>query len=502
MEGECVKASVIVLSWNGMEYLADCLDAVLAQEYPDFEVIVVDNGSSDGSADFVERQYPSVRLIRNERNLGFAAGNNIGLLAATGDVLVLLNQDTVVEPGWLETLVTALEDPTIGMVGCKLLYPDGTIQHAGGRIVDSRGSSRHIGRGEPDTGQYDTMEEVEFVTGAALAVSRDTFARVGPLDEGFAPAYYEDTDWSYRVRKAGLRVVYCPTAVATHFESPSLEMGAYSHHVFFHYGRLRFLLKHQTLDWLWDQFAPAEASGIRAMSRGNELMAVRQACLRMLFDLPEVARYRTDAEGVVDEWNSLLSLVIDLRAACVQAGADPYLTEEIDRIRERAIGTQVLEDARHRQECSETEKMNAGRVPGKAADTPGTRAQLLQEECYAWEQELTERPGMVTAIRRFFYRALLPAPIRSMVERQPCFNRALTDQVATIATTQTELSVRQNEIAVTQVAILNLVSELLVRLTATDGDAAQSTREITTLAEALARLDHTLRAVGTDLFRL
>ena len=497
-----MKASVIVLSWNGMEYLEDCLDAVLAQEYPDFEVIVVDNGSSDGSADFVERLYPQVRLIRNERNLGFAAGNNVGLRAARGDALVLLNQDAVVEPGWLEVLVTALEDPTIGMVGCKLLYPDGTIQHAGGRIVDSRGSSRHIGRGEPDTGQYDTMEEVDFVTGAALALSRDTLARVGPLDEGFAPAYYEDTDWSYRVREVGLRVVYCPTAVATHFESTSLEVGGYSHHVAFNYGRLRFLLKHSPMDWLWDQFAPAEASGIRAMSRGNELMAVRQACLRVLFDLPEVARYRADAEGVVDEWNSLLSLVIDLRAACVQAGAQRSLTEEIDRIRKRAVGPQVLEAARHRQECSETEKMNAGRVPGTATDTPGTRAQMLQEGCYAWEPELMQRPGMVPAIRRFFYRALVPGPVRSVVERQPRFNRAVIDQVTTMLTTQTEMRVRQNEIAVTQVAILNLVSELLVRLTGTDGDAAQSTREITTLAEALARLDHTLRAEGIDLFRL
>ena len=96
-----MKASVIVLSWNGMDYLEDCLKAVLSQDYAGFEVIVVDNGSTDGSADLVAERFPQVQLIRNERNLGFAAGNNVGLQAATGDVLILLNQDTVVQPGWL-----------------------------------------------------------------------------------------------------------------------------------------------------------------------------------------------------------------------------------------------------------------------------------------------------------------------------------------------------------------------------------------------------------------
>ena len=86
------KASVIILAWNGMGYLESCLDAVLAQDYPDFDVLVVDNGSTDGSPDFVAKQYPQVNLIRNENNLGYSAGNNIGLLRATGEVLVLLNR--------------------------------------------------------------------------------------------------------------------------------------------------------------------------------------------------------------------------------------------------------------------------------------------------------------------------------------------------------------------------------------------------------------------------
>ena len=178
-----MKASVIILTWNGLDYIAACLDAVLAQDYADFEIIVVDNASTDGTADFVAEHYPQVQLIRNERNLGFAAGNNIGMRAATGDVLALLNQDTEVRPGWLEALVEMAVKPDVGIAGCKLLYPDGTIQHAGGRIVDARGSARHIGRGEEDAGQYDAVQDVDFVTGAALALTRATLTRIGPLDE-------------------------------------------------------------------------------------------------------------------------------------------------------------------------------------------------------------------------------------------------------------------------------------------------------------------------------
>lgn len=130
--------SAIVLSWNGKKYIADCLDALLAQDYAHLELLVVDNGSTDGTPELVAEQYPLVTLIRNGRNLGFAPGNNIGLRAATGDLLVLLNQDTRVQPGCLAALAATFADPSIGVAGCKLLYPDGTIQHAGGYLYGSR----------------------------------------------------------------------------------------------------------------------------------------------------------------------------------------------------------------------------------------------------------------------------------------------------------------------------------------------------------------------------
>ena len=318
-----MKASVIVLSWNGMEYLADCLDAVLAQEYPDFELIVVDNGSSDGSADFVERQYPSVRLIRNHRNLGFAAGNNVGLRVARGDALVLLNQDTVVHPGWLSALTDALGDPQIGIVGCKALYPDGTIQHAGGFVCGPRAETGHIGRFEPDDGRFDTLRDVDFVTGAGLGISNSALSRIGLLDEGFHPAYYEDVDWCYTAREAGLRVVYEPRARLIHLESATTQCHTHRHKYALHRGRVRFLFRHWPATRLREEFMPAEQRWASRLGRTVEMMSVRRAYLVTMLDIGAITAFRTRSDGVSRtgdlnrEALELLWLLEGLRTVCV-----------------------------------------------------------------------------------------------------------------------------------------------------------------------------------------
>ena len=142
-----MRVSVILLSWNGMDDLGNALEALQAQSSSGVEIIVVDNASTDGSAEFVERYYPDVSLIRSPCNVGFAGGNNRGLEVATGKVLVLLNQDTIVRRGWLNALVAALAgNPRSGIVGAKALFPDGRIQHAGG-FVDVRGSAARMSGG-------------------------------------------------------------------------------------------------------------------------------------------------------------------------------------------------------------------------------------------------------------------------------------------------------------------------------------------------------------------
>jgi len=277
-----MKASVIVPVWNGREYLSACLDALLAQDYPDSEVIVVDDASTDGSADFVAENYPRVRLIRSEHNLGFAGACNVGIEAGQGEVLVLLNQDTRVCPGWLQALVGALQEFRTGVVGCKILYPDGkTIQHAGGWIEWPLGLAHHHGQGEQDAGQWDVPQPVEYVTGAAMAFRRDVLVRVGLLDEGFWPGYFEDADFCFRVREAGYEVWYTPGAVLTHEETTSLTDPTVISHAY-QRGRLRFLLKHMPPHRFLTEFVPAEEEYQPPAIRGQESTSLRMVYLESM----------------------------------------------------------------------------------------------------------------------------------------------------------------------------------------------------------------------------
>lgn len=253
-----VQASVIIPVWNGVSYISDCLDALLKQTHSDWEIIVVDNASTDGSADFVAQRYPQVRLMRNQANLGFSGGCNVGIKAARGDVLILLNQDTCVAPDWLETLCAAVQEPEIGIVGCKVLYPDGqTIQHAGGGFEWPLALAHHYGQGERDDGQWDIPRQVEYVTGAAMAFRRSLVEHIGMLDEGFWPGYFEDGDYCLRASEAGYRIWYAPQAILVHQETSSITNKAAVGRAYDR-GRLRFLLKHIPPQRFLDEFIPAE----------------------------------------------------------------------------------------------------------------------------------------------------------------------------------------------------------------------------------------------------
>jgi GT2 family glycosyltransferase len=290
------RASVIIPVWNGRQYLPACLDALLAQDYPDFEVIAVDNASTDGSADFVAKNYPQVRLIRNKGNLGFAGGCNVGLKVAQGGILVLLNQDTRVRPNWLRVLSDALQDHKIGVAGCKIFYPDGeTIQHAGTWIEWPLGLPHHYGQGERDTGAWDTPRTVEYVTGAAMAFRRDVLEHIGPLDEEFWPAYFEDVDFCFRAREAGYEVWYIPDAVLVHEETTSLTDRLLVSQ-FGQRGRLRFLLKHMPPEQFLSQFIPAEVSYQLPAIHGNESEALRTAYLEAVLKAAFILHRRWQAD--------------------------------------------------------------------------------------------------------------------------------------------------------------------------------------------------------------
>jgi len=146
--------SVVILNWNGGDYLRRCVESVLETDYPRnlIEVIVVDNGSTDGSAKSIKKMYPQVKLIENKKNLGFCVGNNVGINKASGDLIILLNNDTIVDNGWIREILKKAKDPKVGIVGCRLYFPQTKVIQVIGFRSKFLGYMEAIGSGEEDNG--------------------------------------------------------------------------------------------------------------------------------------------------------------------------------------------------------------------------------------------------------------------------------------------------------------------------------------------------------------
>lgn len=214
------RISVIVLNWNGRQYLDDCLGSLADQTFRDFETILVENGSTDGSAAHVRERFPWVRLVELRENVGFTGGNIQGLRVTAGEFIVTLNNDTKARPGFLEELLRpALADHRVGMVAAKLLnfYEPGRIDSVGVKVAGN-GMGYNIGVGEQDRGQYDTPAEVFGPCAGAALYRRSMLDQVGFFDPDFF-AYYEDLDLAWRGRLAGWRCVTAPAAVVLHVHS-------------------------------------------------------------------------------------------------------------------------------------------------------------------------------------------------------------------------------------------------------------------------------------------
>lgn len=215
-----VKTSIILLCYNKIELTFQCLRSLLREvDLKDTEIIVVNNASVDSTKEVLSYFDGYIRALNNEENLGFVHGNNAGAKLARGEHLVFLNNDTVVLPGWLENMVeTAEADPKVGVVGPMLLYPDFTLQEAGG-IVWKDGSASHYGwGGSPDDRRFNFAREVDYVIGASLLIRRELFERLGGFDSLYAPIYYEDVDICFGARSLGYKVVYQPLSRILHFE--------------------------------------------------------------------------------------------------------------------------------------------------------------------------------------------------------------------------------------------------------------------------------------------
>ena len=230
-----MDASVIIVNWNTRDFLKDCLASVFAQTTAiSYEVIVVDNASSDASAQMVKDEFPRVILVENAANRGFAAANNQGLAIATGRFMLLLNPDTIVLDRAIErTLDFADSHPRAAVVGCRVLENIGKTQKTcfafpsiGGHLLQMTGLPRLFPRSRV-FGKYwmgwwdrDTEEVVDVVSGMFFLVRREAIEEVGPMDEDYF-VYCEETDWCYRFRKAGWQCVFTPIASIIHRDGGS-----------------------------------------------------------------------------------------------------------------------------------------------------------------------------------------------------------------------------------------------------------------------------------------
>lgn len=209
--------SVVIPNWNGAHHLPTCLDALRAQTYPQVEVIVADNASSDHSRTLLAEHYPEVRVVALPDNRGFTGACNAGMQASRGEIVVLLNNDTEAEPSWLSEVVSALDrHPDAGMVASKmLLFDDRTRFHTAGDLYRVDGRLVNRGVWQPDTGQYDREEYVFSACGGSAAYRRAMLDEIGLLDDDFFFSA-EDMDLAWRAQLAGYRCIYAPRAVVYH----------------------------------------------------------------------------------------------------------------------------------------------------------------------------------------------------------------------------------------------------------------------------------------------
>lgn len=251
-----VDLSIIIVSWNVADLLAACLDSLHRHAHPSMEIIVVDSSSSDGTPALVRARYPDVRLLAQTENVGFSRGNNIGLGAAQGRCLLLLNPDTEVIGDALAHMTAYLDAHTdVGIVGPHTLNNDGSHQSTRRRFptlavglfestwlqayAPKAVLDRYYARDLPDDG----TSEVDWVQGSALMMRREVYAQIGGLDEGYV-MYSEELDLCRRAKDAGWRVVYLGSAKIMHHGGKSSEQAVARRHIHFQQSKLRYFRKY------------------------------------------------------------------------------------------------------------------------------------------------------------------------------------------------------------------------------------------------------------------
>lgn len=309
--GITMRVSVVVVNWNVKELLQSCLASVLKESgsFPagSVEIIVVDNASSDGSAEMVREQFPQARLLANAENRGFSAACNQAIAGCTGDAVLLLNPDAELLPGSLGELAGWLErHPAAAAVGPRMLNADGTIQSSRRRFPTLATAflestilqsylpklshlSRYYCLDQPE----DHEQQVDWLVGACLLLRRKALQEVGPLDEQFF-LYFEETDWCLRAKRAGWQIAYLPDAQVLHHYGQSSGQDLRLRHIYFTDSKCRYYRKH---------FGPAAGRLVRwFLLVSYALQMVEESIKLALGHKVAVRRQRIALLGSVLKW--------------------------------------------------------------------------------------------------------------------------------------------------------------------------------------------------------
>ncbi len=256
-DGSWPRVAVVVVNWNRPDDTAECLSSLAALDYPDLFTILVDNGSTDGSVERLRSLFPECTYISNTRNLGFAEGNNVGIrhaLSAGADYVLLLNNDATIDRDTLTLLVqVAQSDPSIGIVGPKIYLADRprVIWFGGGKVDEKLGLPIHLGWMQEDTGEEESIADVDYICGCALLAKAELFPRLGLLDSDYF-LLFEDTDFCARARDGGYRVVLVPQASVYHKASSSFGGDASPQYLYyFHRNNLIYVKKNMRGPGRW-----------------------------------------------------------------------------------------------------------------------------------------------------------------------------------------------------------------------------------------------------------
>jgi GT2 family glycosyltransferase len=217
-----LKVVIIILNWNGLKVTTDCIRSVKETCYSNFEVLLVDNGSTDGSSEILKETFPEIHYLQNLANLGYAEGNNRGIQLAfrdyVADCVVLLNNDTVVDSGWLQPLVDVVQKhPDVGAVGSKIYYYDKptTIWCTGGSFGSWRGVPNQLRHNELDANHHEEPFEVDYASGCSMLITSNAYDEVGFLDADYF-LYFEETDWCARAKRKGYKIFIAPRSSVWH----------------------------------------------------------------------------------------------------------------------------------------------------------------------------------------------------------------------------------------------------------------------------------------------